>query len=118
MFMNSTLSDSVSLDRMDKMRFKVLVADDSAADQLLAQSRLGRSCCLELVATVSTGENVIEYLRGDGRYSNRLASPFPDLLLLDVDMPGLNGFQVLKWTKTQYYPHLRIVMLSGNDNAL
>ena len=41
-----------SIDRMEAMRFKVLVADDSAADQILAERRLGRSCCLEVVGGV------------------------------------------------------------------
>ena len=101
---------------MEAMRFKVLAADDSPNDQLLTQLRLKRSRCLELIATVSTGQKVKKYLLGEGSFADRNAFPFPDLLLMDVDMPGTNGFEVLEWIKTQNFPRLRIVMLSGNEH--
>lgn len=104
-----------SIDRMEAMRFKVLAADDSPNDQLLTQLRLKRSRCLDLVATVSSGQEVKEYLKGEGAFAHRHAYPFPDLLLMDVDMPGINGLEVVEWIKTQNYPRLRIVMLSGNE---
>lgn len=106
---------AATIDRMEAVRFKVLAADDSPNDQLLTQLRLKRSRCLELVAAVSTGQQVEAYLRGDGAFGDRKKYPFPDLLLLDVDMPGRNGFEVLQWIKTQNFPDLRIVMLSGNE---
>ena len=102
------------MDRMSGVRFKVLVADDSAADQLLAERRLGRSSCLQLVAAVSSGQMAKDYLAGEGKYANRTLFPFPDLLLLDVDMPGMGGLEVLEWARGQNYQQLRIVMLSGS----
>ena len=91
MIITETVGEAV--DRMASMRFKVLVADDSAADQLLAQRRLGRSCCLELVAAVTSGEMVQEYLTGVGKFSDRSKFPFPDLLLLDVEIRRWTGLR-------------------------
>ena len=105
-----------SIDRMEAMRFKVLAADDSPNDQLLTQLRLKRSRSLELVATVCSGQKVKQYLLGEGAFADRNAFPFPDLLLMDMDMPGMTGLEVLEWIKTQNFPRLRIVMLSGNEH--
>src|SRR5687767_13253465 len=105
-----------AIDRMTAVKFKVLVADDSVVDQILAQRRLSRSCCLELVGTAADGDEVKDYLTGNGKYADRKKFPFPDLLLLDVDMPRSNGFEVLAWVKSRNFPSLRIVMLSGHSD--
>ena len=113
---SDTESISESIDRMTRLRFKVLVADDSVSDQILAEFRLGRSCCLELVGTVTNGDMVVRYLLGQGCYANRTLFPFPDLLLLDVDMPGMTGLEVLAWLQTQHFDALRVVVLSGSED--
>ena len=50
---------------------------------------------------VEDGEEVISYLKGEGIYADREKYPFPILLLLDLKMPKINGFQVLEWLHTR-----------------
>jgi len=65
---------------------------------------------------VSNGEETIEYLKGEGAFSNRTEHPLPTMLLLDLKMPGLNGFDVLEWLRLQ--PGLRrllVVVFTGSE---
>ena len=61
------------------------------------------------------GTEVIRYLRGDGVYSDRAQFPFPSLLLLDINMPGASGLDVLQWLKGESrLPQLPVVMLTSS----
>ena len=51
------------------------------------------------------GEQAIAYLKGEGQFADRQAHPLPDLVLLDLWLPGMNGFEVLAWVRQQ--PELR-----------
>ena len=50
---------------------------------------------------VSDGQEVIDYLLGAGQFADRALHPLPDLLLLDLKMPRVDGFQVLSWVRQQ-----------------
>ena len=103
---------------MAAMRFAVLVADDYSDDRFLIERMLKRSPCLRQVGVVGNGQMVQDYLSGRGEYADRTRYPLPDLLLLDIDMPRVSGLDVLRWLKTQSFPFLRVVVLSGSlDSA-
>src|SRR6478735_4475526 len=97
-----------------KERYAVLMADDSEDDRLLMRLVFRNHPNLILVGEVSTGEEVKAYLSGTGTYSDRKIHPFPDLLLLDLKMPRLSGFDILDWLQTQSFPGLRVMVLSDS----
>ena len=110
-------SVGATVDRMCAQRFRVLVADDSESDHFMARRALGRSTCLEHCGWVHDGEELLQYLKGEGNYADRARFPFPDLLLLDIEMPRMDGLEALAWIQQQHFPALCVVMLSSSLDA-
>ena len=85
---------------MDRLK-TVLVVEDNADDAellRLAAEKGGRGLAFHFVLD---GEQAIAYLKGEGRFEDRGAHPFPDLMLLDLWLTGINGFEVLTWVRQQ-----------------
>jgi len=95
----------------------ILVADDDAQDTMLVKMAVDRaSLCLRL-ETVKDGEEAIDYLMGHSRYADRHTYPFPSMLLLDLKMPKLSGFDVLDFVRGQPgLKQLPIVIFSSSDD--
>ena len=102
--------------RVLKQQYLVLLAEDSEDDGLLLEMAFGHLERLRLLPRMMDGEETISYLRGDGKFSDRRKYPFPDLLLLDLKMPRLDGFQVLKWLRANPFPKLVVAVLSGSND--
>jgi CheY-like chemotaxis protein len=70
----------------------ILVVDDNEDDVLLLQESLRDQPAVNLLHSVRDGEQAMAFLRREGPYAN---APRPGLVLLDINMPGMNGFEVL-----------------------
>lgn len=78
------------------MSVKILWVEDDPDDVLL----IGRAICkagLEPPVLVRDGGEAVAYLSGSGRYADRSVHPFPALVLLDLKLPRMSGFEVLQW---------------------
>ena len=87
------------------MQIKILVADDSATDRMIIKNILSDYCVL----TARDGEETIRMLEEhDGI----------NLLILDLNMPKMDGFQVLEYIKeNERYKNLRTIILTIYDEA-
>ena len=103
---------------MFTMQPVVLLADDNEDDVLALRHALRRAGIDVPLQVVEDGEEAIAYLRGVGKFSNRAEFPLPDLLLLDLRMPKLDGFEVLEWLRQQpSLAPLRTIVLTMSDDV-
>ena len=94
----------------------ILYAEDDENDAFFAKRALDKSGLPLSVVRVSDGQEVIQYLEGEGPYSDRSLFPFPNLLLLDLKMPLMGGFDVLAWLKARpHFKSLPVIILSSSD---
>jgi two-component system response regulator len=94
----------------------LLVAEDDSNDILLLRHAFERAgFCYNLVH-VADGQSAIEFLAGEHSDKVRKGLPLADLLVLDLKMPGVSGFGVLEWLRSQPQLHLLpAVILSSSD---
>jgi CheY-like chemotaxis protein len=79
----------------------ILVAEDNADDLFLLEQAFRKASATSRLLSVSDGHEAIAYLKGEGQFADREAFPCPDILLLDLNMPRANGFEVLEWVRKQ-----------------
>jgi CheY-like chemotaxis protein len=94
----------------------ILLAEDEEDYVLLIRRAFAMAKIPNPVHVVWNGQEAIAYLKGEGKYSNREEYPLPDLFLLDLKMPRVNGFEVLKWVRSQPgLAPLRVLVLTSSD---
>ncbi len=94
-----------------------LLVEDNPDHVLLLQRAFIKAKILNPLQVVRSGEEAIEYLSGVGRFVNRAEYPVPALVLLDLKMPGLDGFDVLRWIRQDAAMRsLRVVVLTTSDD--
>lgn len=97
------------------LRQTVLCVEDSA-DDLVLLKLASRKCGTPFeLQCAEDGEKAIAYLSGSGTYGNREEYPFPHLVLLDLRMPRLDGFEVLQWIRANpETQNLPVIVLAGS----
>lgn len=94
----------------------ILVAEDDENDLVILSYAFKQAGLSHRLAHVPDGEAAIAYLLGAPPYADRLKHPLPDLLLLDLKMPKVSGFDVLAWLQTQpALNQIPVVVLSGSE---
>jgi CheY-like chemotaxis protein len=98
--------------------FQILAVDDSDDDLYLLQRAFRKIGSFAPVLTVPDGEQAIAYFKGEAPFADRQQFPRPDLVVLDLKMPKMDGFEVLEWLRDHPQEHCRIVVFTSSlDDA-
>jgi len=94
----------------------ILLAEDDPNDAKLVGVALQRSLSGVPLIVVNDGIELINYLQGQGKYADRRVYPFPELVLLDLKMPRMDGFEVLRWLRQQpILKRLPVIVLTNSS---
>lgn len=91
----------------------LLLVDDSEDDIYLLQRALARHPEFHIVGHASDGDVAIDYLSGTGEFADRERHPLPDLMILDLKMPGRDGYEVLEWIRSKS-PRPRVAVFTAS----
>jgi CheY-like chemotaxis protein len=94
----------------------ILMAEDEPEQAELARRAFKKHCFINPIFIVSDGTEVLSYLLGEGNFANRDEYPLPSLLMLDLRMQRMHGFDVIRWVRAHPdFKELPIVVLSTSD---
>jgi CheY-like chemotaxis protein len=91
----------------------ILLADDDDNDIELLRRAFAKADIRNPIEVVRDGDEAVAYLKGEGKFSDRVKYPLPALMLLDLNMPRRDGFQVLDWIRRRpEFNALRVIDLT------
>ena len=96
-----------------------LLVEDNADDVVLVEYAFKEAGAPHRLHAVGDGQQAMDYMMGKGAYADRKEYPLPSVILLDIKMPRVSGFEFLEWLHREAPEDLRlipvIVMSSSND---
>jgi CheY-like chemotaxis protein len=79
----------------------ILIAEDSEADVFFLLRVMNQAGVLNPIFVVRSGSEALAFLQGTGIYADAAMYPPPGIVFLDLKMPGVDGFEILRWRKTE-----------------
>ena len=101
----------------------ILLVEDNRMDVELTLDAFKEARLLNTIYVSPNGQDALDYLFGRGKYADRNTYPMPNLVLLDLKLPGVDGFEVLRQVKSApILKRLPVIILTSSkeegDRAL
>jgi CheY-like chemotaxis protein len=94
---------------------QILLVEDNPMDVVLTLDAFKEAKLKNKVNVARNGEEALDYLFGRGKFSDREEFPLPSLILLDLKMPGIDGFEVLRQIKkTDILKRIPVIILTSS----
>lgn len=103
---------------MNKQHSVFLLAEDNEDDAFFMRRALRDAGLNNPLHIVTNGEQAINYMSGSGAFVDRKKYPLPDLIFLDLKMPGRDGFDVLAWIRQEKKSRVHIAVLTSSPEEI
>lgn len=97
-------------------RSLILLVEDSRDDAFFLRRAFLKAGLSHPIVDVRNGQQAVNYLSGNALYSDRSLYPLPKLVLVDLNMPLMDGFEFLAWVQNRpELERLPIIVISSSD---
>ena len=94
----------------------ILVVEDDPVDREMIELAFKRAAVENPVVSVMDGQEALDYLKAEKRFQERRPQDIPVVIMLDLDMPLMNGFEFLSLVKTQAsFAVIPVVVLTTSE---
>lgn len=95
----------------------ILLVEDNPKDAELLCLRFEEARLQNPVQVVPDGVEAAKYLAGEGEYQDRKKYPLPGIIILDLHLPKMDGFEVLAWIRSRrQFDGLPVIILTSDDS--
>ena len=95
----------------------ILHVEDEENDAFLMQHAFNKAGVTAPVHVATDGQQALDYLKGEGKFSNRAEFPFPSLVLLDLKLPYVPGLDVVKFIRDTGLSVIVVILSSSESEA-
>ena len=99
-------------------RSLILLVEDSRDDAFFLRRAFLKAGLSHPIVDVRNGQQAVNYLSGNALYADRSLYPMPKMVLVDLKMPLMDGFELLAWLQSQpELEQLAVIVISSSDHA-
>ncbi|MBN3039123.1 MAG: response regulator [Candidatus Omnitrophica bacterium] len=109
------MEEHFSQEEKNSKPLDILLVEDNETDIKITLRAFSKVKIKNNIYVVNDGEEALDFIRHEGKYQDKEKFPRPDLILLDINLPKMDGFQVLEALKKDIrYNYIPIVMLTSS----